>query len=65
MGASAILQLINLILPGIANFILMIKGQDGSTSAVVYLDAADTQFVANQKQIQDWLAAHGKAPAAL
>ena len=65
MGASAILQLINLILPGVANFILMVRGQDGSTSAVVYLDAADAQFAANQKQIQDWLASKGKAPAAL
>jgi len=62
---GAILQLLNLVLPSVANLILIVKNQDGSQAAVVYLDAADAQLAANQKQIQDWLASKGKTPAAL
>lgn len=64
MGIGAILQLINLAIPAITNVIVAIKGQTG-TSVVVYLDQADAQFAENQKQVADWLAAHGKTAAPL
>lgn len=66
MGIAALLQLINVAAPIVANVIVAIKNTNGSTSALVYLDAADAQFAANQQQVSDWLAAHGKTatPAA-
>lgn len=58
---TTILQFLNLVIPEIGAVVVMIKGQS-STSAVVYLDQADTQFAANQQQVADWLKAHGKTP---
>ena len=63
MDPASILTLINLVLPTVTNLIVAIKHRDGTQSAVVYLDEADTQFAANQKVIQDWLASKGKTPA--
>ena len=64
MGSvAAILQLVNLALPEIGSLIVMIKGKNGGTSAVVYLDEADVQFASNQQQIADWLKAHNLKPA--
>jgi hypothetical protein len=60
---AAALQLISLAEPAIASVIMLIRGSGGTTTAIVYLDSADAQFAADQKQVQDWLAAHGKAPA--
>ena len=62
MGIAAILQLITAAEPGVISLITMIRGQNGSTTAVVYLDEADTQFAANQKQIADWFSSKGKTP---
>ena len=63
MPLAAILQILNLALPAASSLIVAIRGADGSASAIVYLDQADTQFAANQAQITDWLAAHGKVAA--
>jgi hypothetical protein len=54
------LALINAILPIAANIITIIRNQDGTLTAVAYLDQADAQFATNAKQISDWFAAHGK-----
>lgn len=63
MGSlAAILGIINLTEPLVANIIVAIKNKTGGTSLIVYLDEADAQFDANIKQVQDWLAAHGKKP---
>ena len=61
---AGILQIINLIIPAIGSVIVAIKGANGGMSAIIYLDEADAQFAANQKQIADWLASKGKAPVA-
>jgi len=60
-GFTGAVSLINLLLPTVTNIITMIVHKDGTTTAVVYLDEADTQLAANQKQIADWFAAKGRA----
>lgn len=62
MELAAILELVNVLAPTITNLIVMFKNKDGSTSAIVLLDAADTQLAANQQQVSDWLKAHGAQP---
>ena len=65
MGAlSMILSLLDTAIPAIGSLVVMIRGTNGTTSAVVYLDQADAQFAANLKQVSDWLAAHPVKPAA-
>ncbi len=63
MPLAALLQILNIAAPIVANVIVAIRNNNGATSAIVYLDAADADFAANQKQVSDWLAAHGKAVA--
>jgi len=58
--AIAIATLINAVTPGVAQIILMIKKTDGTIGIVPMLNEADTNFKANIKQVQDWLAAHPK-----
>lgn len=60
--AIAIVNLLNLAAPGIAQLILMIKKNDGTVSIVVLLDEADQQFAANITQAKDWLKAHPVTP---
>ena len=60
MGIAAILELINAAAPGVISLVAMIRHKDGTMTAVAYLDEADTQFAANQKQIADWFASKGK-----
>lgn len=54
------LALLNALLPTAAQIILMIRHQDGSTTATVYLDAADAANADTQAAIQAWLASKGK-----
>jgi hypothetical protein len=61
MPLTAILAILNLALPEVANIIVAIKGKDSGAAAVI-LDQADAQFDANIKLVQDWMAAHGKKP---
>lgn len=61
VGLAGILGLINAAIPNIVTTIMMIRNQDGTHTAVFYLDSADAQFAANQKQISDWMAAHQAA----
>jgi len=57
-GVNAVLTLLNLLIPAGANIITLIFHKDGTKTAVMYLDEADAQFAANQKQIADWVASH-------
>jgi hypothetical protein len=59
---QTILSIINIAEPGVAQLITMIRHKDGTQTAVFYLDEADTNFSANQKQIADWFASKGKTP---
>lgn len=64
MGITAALQIVELLnaaAPGVASLIMMIRHDNGTVSVVALLDEADSQFGANIKQAQDWLAAHPKA----
>jgi hypothetical protein len=54
---TALLQLLNLILPAVSNFVLLIKDESGNTTAI--LGSATTANAADIAQIQAWLAAHG------
>lgn len=56
--ALAIVQLLNLAAPGIAQVILLIKRKDGTLAVMPLLDEAESQFDANIKQAADWLKAH-------
>lgn len=64
--AIALVNLFNVVTPGIAQLILMIKNKNGTVSVVTLLDEADAQFQSNINQAQAWLAAHKPAapPAA-
>ena len=59
MGIGAILQLLNVAAPTVANLIVAIKSNTGGVSAIVYLDQADKDFAANQQQVTDWLSSKG------
>jgi|WetSurMetagenome_2_1015567.scaffolds.fasta_scaffold42080_4 hypothetical protein len=58
--ALAILNLLNVASPGIAQLVLLVKQKDGTIGVVQMLDQADAQFDANMKQASDWLAEHAK-----
>jgi len=58
--AIKLLALFNATAPNVAELILLIRRKDGTVSIVTVLDEADSQFAANIKQAQDWLAAHPK-----
>jgi hypothetical protein len=59
-GIVGVTNLLNIVLPLATNVITMLVHKDGTTTAIVYLDEADTQIAANQKQITDWFAAKGR-----
>lgn len=61
MGLAALLQLINVAVPGIENVVLLIKNESGSTTAI--LSTTATQNATDQATIQTWLTQH-QAPAA-
>lgn len=58
---ASLLQLLNLILPAVSNFVLLIKDESGNTTAI--LGSATTANAADIAQIQAWLAAHGSTTA--
>ena len=57
------LALLNALLPTAAQIILMIRHQDGTVTATVYLDQADAANQGTIDAVNAWLAAKGK-PAA-
>ena len=63
MGLTSILAIVNALAPEIVNVIVAIKNNSGGTSALVYLNEADTDFAANQAQVTQWLAAHNLTPS--
>ena len=60
MDLQALLAILNIAAPLVGSVIVAIKNANGTTSVMTILDSADAQFAANQKQISDWLALHGK-----
>ena len=54
------LALLNALLPTAAQIILMIRHQDGTVTATVYLSQADTANADTISAIQAWLASKGK-----
>lgn len=64
MTPNLILGILNIAIPEVAQLITIIRHKDGTQTAVVYLDEADANFNANQKQIADWFASKGKTPPA-
>jgi hypothetical protein len=63
MGLTAILQLLNLVAPAVENFVLLIKNESGSTTALI--SSTQQQNATDQAAIQTWLQQHqGTTPAA-
>lgn len=62
MGLAAILQLLNLAVPAIANVVLMFKNADGSTTALI--SSTQVQNADDQAAIKTWLAQHQATSAA-
>jgi hypothetical protein len=60
-SAIAIIELLNVASPGIANLIVMIRHKDDTISVLQILDEADLKFNENLKQAADWLKAHPSA----
>ena len=58
--AIQLLNIFNVIAPGAAELILMIKRKDGSISIVTLLDEADAQFTSNIERAEQWLRSHPK-----
>lgn len=56
--ALGIVTLLNALVPGIAQIIILVKRNDGTISVMPLLDEADAKFSENLKQIADWMKAH-------
>ena len=61
MNITAVLQLLNLVIPDVTNLILLIKNDTGGTTAII--SSTQIQNASDTAAIQAWLALH-QAPAA-
>lgn len=62
MGIQAILQLVNLAIPNVANLIVAIKNANGTMDVGVLLSAADSDYQKTIDGIQAYIAAHPATP---
>jgi hypothetical protein len=56
---TALLALLNLAIPAVANVVILIKNADGSTTALI--SSTQTQNAADVEAIQAWLSQHQSA----
>jgi hypothetical protein len=54
---TGILGLVNLLLPVVSNVVLLVKNQNGTTTAIIA--SAETATADDQAQIEAWIHAHG------
>jgi hypothetical protein len=60
--ALAIVNLLNVAAPGIADLILLIRNKDGTITIGALLDQSDAQFDTNIQQAADWFKTHPTVP---
>jgi len=58
---TAVLNLLNLLLPTVSNVVLLLEHQDGTTTAIVA--SAQAATAQDEAQIAAWIKGHGGTPS--